>query len=297
MNILVTGANSFVAKFLIPALNSSNFNTIAAWHQNKPSFIDRLGVESKNISYINLDFSDESSLGIINTPIDAIIHIAGISVQVNSPFDFIDSNVLALNNVIKLAKKLDVKKFIFFSSMSVYGEITDSIVTESTRICNPDIYGLSKYVCELMLKDSGLNTIAIRLPSILGVNAHRHWLSKVLDLALLNMPIKFYNPNAKFNNAVHVYGLIDFIEQALKSSWSGFHAAPIGASGTTTISDVVGTIKNITNSTSTLITAISQKPSFTISSDYLINQFNYSPVNINEILEMYAIENFRKFAS
>jgi UDP-glucose 4-epimerase len=294
MNILITGANSFIAKFLIPALNSLNYNIIATWRQNKPSFIDSTGV-SENITYINLDFADESSFSIINTPIDAIIHIAGISVQDQSPFDFIESNVLPLHNIINFAKKLHVSKFIFFSSMSVYGEISDSVVTESTHICNPDIYGISKYVSELMLKDSGLNTLAIRLPSVLGVNAHRHWLSKVLNLALSNSPIKFYNPNAQFNNAVHVIGLIDFIEQVLKVNWSGFHAAPIGASGATNISDVVETIKTFTKSTSTLEPVIGQKPSFTISSDYLINQFNYSPININEVLKMYATENFWNF--
>ena len=81
-----------------------------------------------------------------------------------------------------MAKNVGVKRFIFFSSLSVYGEIKDSIVHETTPILNPGPYGASKLFGEACLKEAEkeMPSIALRLPAVLGKGARRHWLANIL---------------------------------------------------------------------------------------------------------------------
>ncbi len=50
--------------------------------------------------------------------------------------------------------KKKVKKFILFSSVSVYGEINIDLLDENTPIINPQAYRLSKLICEEILNEN-----------------------------------------------------------------------------------------------------------------------------------------------
>lgn len=290
MNILITGSNSFIGKFLIPYFSFEGFNITATWNKTEPDFSYLPSQQRNRISLIKLNLSNSDSLNLLAGPFDSIIHISGISTHHNSQYEYIENNILPLNNLKNYAKKFNISKFIFLSTISVYGNVIDSLVTEETQIRNPDMYGISKLTCELLLKESGLNVLAIRIPSVLGLDAHRHWLSKILNLALSNSPIEIFNVNAKFNNAIHVNDLCFFIHSVIKSQWGGFHAAPIGSSEFLTIRDIVNKIIGLTNSKSSVKIIEKELTSFTISSDYLMENFNYVPRNIDYIIEKYVHE-------
>lgn len=137
--------------------------------------------------------------------------------------------------------------------------------------------------------------MAIRLPGVVGPNAHRNWLAKVLKHAILSENITIYNPNAKFNNAVHVHELAKFISTLLNTTWTGFHAMPIGSDGYITINDVVNLIINHCKSKSVINIVDEKLNSFTISSKYAQDILNYCPSNIIDTIIKYVDENIEKY--
>ena len=290
MSILVTGSNSFVGKFLVTYLASLNFNIIAAWNINKPDFTHLPEDKRLRIKTIQLDLNRQSIHKLIPENINSIIHLAGISLPIKSSFEFVESNIIPINNLVNFAHAFEVKKFIFLSSISVYGDVIDNIVTEHTALQNPDMYGTSKYLSEVILKDSGLNTVSIRIPGVLGRTAHRHLLSNILKLSLAGDKIQIFNPNSPFNNAIHIADLSKFISLLLDFDWVGNHAAPIAASGQCAIGEIIRVIIELCNSKSEIEILRSDRKSFLISSKYFIDQFGYRPNDITEIVRQYVIE-------
>ena len=74
-----------------------------------------------------------------------------------------------MNNLIYLAKK--IKKFIFLSSVSVYGKINIKVLKEDYKPNNPNKYGISKLICEQALNELSkynISFISIRLPIVVG---------------------------------------------------------------------------------------------------------------------------------
>ena len=77
----------------------------------------------------------------------------GESAYDNPKNDYL-SNGYGTHLLSKLAKEIKVEKFIYTSSVAVYGSNTKKIITEKTEI-NPDsIYGISKYAGEMFLKQN-----------------------------------------------------------------------------------------------------------------------------------------------
>lgn len=292
MDVLITGAGSFLGKLIIPQIAKSGFDITAVWRNRNP-FFNQIQTDFIPINLIQGDLADYTTYKKFPNRIDAIIHVAAVSANVDSAFDFVHSNIIGMKNLIEYATNAQADRFIYLSSLSIHGCIQESIVTENTPIINPTLYGISKYVAEILLceKNKTINSVALRLPGVLGFGAHRHWLSTVLMESMNNDDIFIFNPDALFNNAVHANDLADFIVCLLSTKWTGFQAMPIGAEGHTTIKNAVNQIITRVKSRSKVIIKNEEKSSFSISSKYAINNFNYKPMDIKEMINKYVDEN------
>jgi nucleoside-diphosphate-sugar epimerase len=199
-------------------------------------------------------------------------------------------NAAATARLIAHAEAAGARTVIYFSSLSVYGEITGPAVDESTPVHNPDVYGMTKCLGEAMLRESAsLRSFSIRLPGVLGPGSVRNWLTSVLAAARAGRRISIYNPDAPFNNACHINDLTDFIGELLEAGWSGHEAVTVGAAGMTTVRRAVQIIVNTLGSTSTIETR-GGPPGFTISSDKAC-AFGYRPMQIEALITRFADEN------
>ena len=86
--------------------------------------------------------------------IDVIINLAaqaGVRHSLKNPYVYVESNVLGQVNMLELAKKLNVKKFIYASSSSVYGGNKEMPFSVSQRVDNPiSLYAATKKSTELI---------------------------------------------------------------------------------------------------------------------------------------------------
>jgi|SRR3989339_860670 len=290
MNILVTGVSGFVGSYLANIL-LKNGNAVTGVSRSNNSNAIKTLLNDKNFKFIKADLS-KNFYG--PDDIDVIVHAAAEAKPSGaSVLEYVDNNVIGVKNISVYATRVNVKKIIYFSSLSVYGEIDRSIVDEEMPVINPSIYGISKYVGELLLKDisSKIPTIAFRLPGIIGKGSQGPWLSKVLEKTFKGEDLTIYNPSNSFNNVVYLPDLSIFILHLLEKELKGFDAINLACNGSLTVEEVVKEIIRETGSISKVIIKKSDKVSFTISINKAKQVYSYQPESIKNILKKFVIEN------
>lgn len=105
-----------------------------------------------------------------NGKFDIVIHLAGKKV-VDGDIEAFNANIEALTNMLELSTRYGVKKFVFLSSMLVYGK--DTAVCLENEKPNPSdflglMYSAMEYYCELWNKSTGLDVVIVRSPEVYG---------------------------------------------------------------------------------------------------------------------------------
>ena len=161
--ILVTGGAGYIGSHTLIELNDAGFDFIVLDNLSNSSQEAIKRVEkiiNKKITFIKGDIRDKELLRKIfsENEIDSVIHFAGLKAvgeSVEKPLIYYENNVCGTNTLLEVMKEFNVKKFVFSSSATVYGEPEKMPVTEDMQtgigITNP--YGKSKYMIEEILKD------------------------------------------------------------------------------------------------------------------------------------------------
>ena len=289
MRVLVTGAKGFIGAGIVQALAERRHNVYACVGSSR----DRFEVENEtlNIKYVHGDLLTSSQLP---DNVDAVVHTAARSPWAGiSNSSLLKDNALLTDRMIAYSKRVGVSRFIYLSSLSVYGDISTETVDESTPIVNPGIYGVTKRVGEQLLQSESqcLSSMSIRLPGVVGPKSVRNWMTQVLHAARDGREIDAYNPQASFNNAAHVADITNFVSHLLDIEWSGTEIVNIAAGGELSIRDAIQIIVSGFGNRSRVVFREGGRPSFTISSARAMEQFGYNPMKIDEMLKRFVCEN------
>ncbi|HAM37838.1 MAG: hypothetical protein A2474_04935 [Elusimicrobia bacterium RIFOXYC2_FULL_34_12] len=290
MNILLTGVSGFAGSYLAADLLESGNNVIGLDKIDDSDVIKKL-LNLKKFRIIKADLSQK-----FNGPdnVDAIIHTAAEARPSGVPVaEYIKNNMTAVENLALYAVEAGVKKIIFFSSISVYGEIENKVVDEDTPIINPSVYGISKYIGELLLKDISdkIPSIALRLPGLLGKMAKGPWLAKVLQKVFKGEDITVYNHSEGFNNAIHLSDLAAFIQNLLKNDLKGFDVINLACSEVITVEETVKELIKNAGTSSEIKNKESENISFIISTEKAKRVYSFESSPIRSVLERFVIEN------
>ncbi|WP_458699671.1 UDP-glucose 4-epimerase GalE [Sulfurospirillum sp. 1307] len=157
MNILITGGAGYIGSHIIKKLGELT--------SHKITIIDNLSTGfEENILFgelIKEDLGNPKKLEEVfqKKDFDVIIHFAAnivVPESVQNPLKYYMNNTINTANLIDLAIRYDVKKFIFSSSAAVYGDIENMSASENS-IKNPiNPYGWSKLMSEQMLIDAAI---------------------------------------------------------------------------------------------------------------------------------------------
>lgn len=162
MTILVTGGAGFIASHTNVELLNEGYDVIAMdnlCNASKESIARVEAITGKKIKFYETDMRDLNGLEKIfkENHIDVIIHFAGLKAVGEScekPYEYYDNNITGTLNIVKMMKKYDVKKIVFSSSATVYGEPETVPITEEAKVggvTNP--YGRTKLMLEEILTD------------------------------------------------------------------------------------------------------------------------------------------------
>lgn len=287
MKILVTGASGYLGNIVVEELSKKGIDIVAVTRDK--SKIKKENMQLNNVNWIEVDICKIDQYNIGN--LDMIVHLAaqsspnGINLE-----SYINDNILATQTLIQFAKDNHVHDILYTSSLSVYGKIDDEEVNENTDIINPDNYGMTKYLAENLLKESGLNTLVVRLPGIVGRDAKKPWLCRIINNLKINQDVNIFNPENKFNNLVYANDFASLIFELLKNKKiKSFDVVTMSCSGYKNILSLVRDIQRLLNSKSEINIEVNTNKSFIISNKKLIEKYGFVPMDINKILQEICI--------
>lgn len=162
MAILITGGAGYIGSHTAIELLNNNREIIIVdnFSNSKKEVLEKIKqITNKNFKYYEIDYKDEDKLNKIfkENKIEAVMNFAGfkaVGESVQKPLEYYENNISGAITLLKVMKKHNVKKFIFSSSATVYGNPEKVPITEESKTggtTNP--YGTTKLFIEQILKD------------------------------------------------------------------------------------------------------------------------------------------------
>lgn len=288
MKMLITGTGGFIGKYLAKTFLADGYEVIAVYRNTKPEMQGAPPL----VRLMKLDLSKRiQGIG----PVDVIIHTAAHThlIQNSTAYNYIQSNVIGMLNLVEYARTAQPRMVIYLSTLSVYGDIVVKELDEDTPLKKPEMYGLSKYMGERILKEysSDVSSVSIRLPGVVGPGYFTPWLGKVLNKALKNDAITIYNPDSLFNNVVDLIEIKRFISYIIESGFIGSDSVNFAASEPISIREIISLIVSLSCSKSRIILQNTSKQSFSIKIEKIRRLFGFEPSSTKDIINRYVMEN------
>ena len=268
MNFLVTGCAGFIGfhtvKELIKNKNHKVYgiDNINDFYSQKLKN-DRLKILKKksNFFFKKLDITSTKKLNkyIKNKKFKVVIHLAaqaGVRYSINNPRKFIMNNIIGFFNIIDISQKLNVKKFIYASSSSVYGDNNNQINKEIDNTTKPlSIYSASKMTNELIAHTYSnlykMETIGLRFFTVYGEYARPDMFFSKLAMAIKeDKSISVFNNGNLYRDFTFVSDLVNCIVKLIKLrgiKTNNFEIYNIGNSKTVKLTKVIKTFEKYYN--------------------------------------------------
>ena len=163
MSILVTGGAGYIGSHTVVELLNEGEEVIIIdnFSNSKQSSLDAIRkITGKDFKFYEIDYLDRNSLEKVfeeNPDIDSVLNFAGykaVGESVRKPIEYYTNNISGALVLLDTMRKYNVKKFVFSSSATVYGEPERIPLTEECKTggtTNP--YGTTKLFIEQILKD------------------------------------------------------------------------------------------------------------------------------------------------
>lgn len=159
--ILVTGGTGFIGSHTILELLEAGYKVVVMDNlsNSKKASLERVEkITGKNITFRKIDLLDKPSLDELfgEFDVDAVIHFAGLKAvgeSVEKPLEYYSNNVAGTINLCRIMNRYNVKRMVFSSSATVYGDPSESPLTEKSGLLATNPYGQTKLTIEYILRD------------------------------------------------------------------------------------------------------------------------------------------------
>ncbi len=270
MQILVTGASGFIGSHIMEYLEKEGHTVTGCGRSQKKAYR----------RYIMCDLTEKQP----DLEADVVIHAAGLNPSADNTFyDYIRNNITVTENIIQYARKYQVKRIIYLGTLSSYGKV-NQVLREDSPHNDSDDYGLTKYVAEKLIRESGIPYYIILPPTVIGKGCGSNWLMRTAEALYLNQDVKYYNGKHAFNNLVDVEDICVFISKLLEQGSGLSETYLLGLREMTTVKDIVLSLKERLSSDSRLYSSNAVKNPFHIDISKALKD-GFSPGTVAEILE------------
>lgn len=184
MNVLVTGGAGYIGSHTVVQLLEAEHHIVIVDNLSNSKFesINRIEkITGKRPVFHQVDLLDKAALEIVfqSCPFDAVIHFAGfkaVGESVSVPLKYYHNNITGTLYLCELMQKYDVRKLVFSSSATVYGNPATVPIKEEFPLSTTNPYGSTKLFIEQILKDwqkSNPKTTVALLRYFNPVGAHK----------------------------------------------------------------------------------------------------------------------------
>ena len=204
MKVLVTGAGGFIGRYLVPALADNGHSVVAT-----DLLVPKHPVASDRIAWHLLDISRADSVYkiVLGERPDAVIHLGSwlAGPCEADPRRGWEINFLSTQYLLDAGVAAGLRRFVFSSSISVFGKGLPEPVRDDAVKEPATIYGQTKLACEHLLRwyrsKHGVDVGAVRFPWVYGPGRETGitamYSSKLLDALAAKQPLHIASPDEK----------------------------------------------------------------------------------------------------
>lgn len=275
-NYIVTGAAGFIGSHIAEKLLRQGHNVFAI--DNFCDFYDP-AVKRKNILEVIKSAGDASSFHLYEGDIRdmeflretmsdinrksgsrhdiTMVHIAamaGVRPSLENPALYNEVNIGGTLNLLELCRAFDIKKFLFASSSSVYGNNETVPFSESDPVDHPiSVYAATKKAGELLCHTYwhlyGIKTICLRFFTVYGARQRPDLaIHKFTDLMLKGQPVPVFGDGSTRRDYTYIDDINDGVMKAIErlgndEAGTGFEIFNLGESQTVKLSYLIEVIE------------------------------------------------------
>jgi UDP-glucuronate 4-epimerase len=255
MRILVTGGAGFIGSHLVRTLLASRREVTVLDDFNDyydPAIKRANAAATAGATYVEGDIRDERALARAFEPRpDAVIHLAaraGVRPSLEQPDLYASVNISGTFALLEACRRAGVRKFVFASSSSVYGDAEKVPFREDLADPRPvSPYGVTKQAGEqavrLYHRLHGLRTSALRFFTVYGPGQRPDMaIHKFARLILDGKEVPVFGDGTTRRDYTYVDDAVGGIVGALNRD-DGYEAYNIGESRTVELSELVALIE------------------------------------------------------
>jgi UDP-glucuronate 4-epimerase len=258
MRILVSGGAGFIGSHLCARLLGRG-DEVTAVDNFDPFYPERLKrraiepLQREGMRLVTADIRDEAAMDAAfrESRPETVVHLAalaGVRPSLERPAAYMDVNVRGTAVLLDAARKANVRRFIFGSSSSVYGEGAQPPFRETARIDSPlSPYAASKAAGELLARTFHnlyrTETICLRFFTVYGPRQRPDLaIHKFSRLMLAGKKLPFFGDGASRRDYTYVddilAGVVAAIDRPLK-----YDVVNLGGAHTTSLRELIGLLE------------------------------------------------------
>lgn len=260
MQILITGGAGFIGSTLADKILKDGCRVVVI--DNFNDFYDKnlkeQNVEAnlKNPDYklYRGDICDKELLQKVfsENSIDKVIHLAacaGVRTSIEAPLEYVYSNVYGTVNILECMKKFNVKKLVFASSSSVYGNCTAQKFSEDLKISEPiSPYAATKSSCEQFIytysKLYDISAVCLRFFTVYGPRQRPDLAIRKFTQAMMkDEEITVFGDGTSLRDYTYIDDIISGICAAAEYNKTNYEIINLGGGNPITVNEVVKTIE------------------------------------------------------
>jgi nucleoside-diphosphate-sugar epimerase len=251
MKVVVTGAAGFVGSHLCESLLAAGHDVVGL--DCLTDYYDPMYKERNLQGLVGHGRFRLDRLDLLGAPLhecfdgaEVIYHLAGqpgVRPSWGAEFEtYVTRNVLATQAVLEAARTLPLRKLVYASSSSVYGD-AESYPTSETLCPHPiSPYGVTKlaaeHLCELYRTAFGVPTVSLRLFTVYGPRQRPDMaFSRLVSAALDGSVFELFGEGTQTRDFTYVDDVVRGMQSAAHSGFTG--VANIGGGSRTSMNEVI----------------------------------------------------------
>ncbi len=255
---LVTGVAGFIGSHLAEALIARGYRVVGV-----DTFVDFYprAIKESNLSklrqHVNFEFHEMdlhvAELAPLLQGVDYIFHQAaqaGVRSSWGASFaSYVDHNVLATQRLLEAALQSGVKRVVYASSSSVYGNARQQPVHEDSPTQPISPYGVTKlaaeHLCTLYAHEHGLSTVSLRYFTVYGPRQRPDMaFHKFIRSMLTAQPIMIYGDGLQSRDFTYVGDIVAANIAAMQHGQAGA-VYNIGGGTRVTVREVLSILERL----------------------------------------------------
>jgi UDP-glucose 4-epimerase len=161
MHVLVTGGCGFIGSHQAVALLDAGHQVtiVDNLSNSRAAVLDRIAkITSASVEFVEADVRDNETMSSLmsESGIDSVIHFAAykhVRESMTKPIDYFANNIEGLTSTLQAATQAGIRKFVFSSSGSIYGDADALPIPESAELRPTNPYSRTKAFGERICQD------------------------------------------------------------------------------------------------------------------------------------------------